>query len=217
MAFSDFLLFVSVAEEASSSTALLSTSSLALRFSISQQSASRKLREFERLGLIARKPTPYGTEVSLTDEGRAFLKQVCSSSKAALSGRNGRDFIAGKVCSGPGKGSYYTSLPRYREQFTAKLGFLPFKGTLNLRTDPSGLERILAGRLPVVIGGFSTKKRSFGSIRCFPALVGKKAKAAIIFPERSNNPDGTIELISPVNLRKELSLTDSSEVKVYFE
>ena len=212
MAFDDFMLFLSLAEKSASSKAMFSTSAIASSFGISQQSASRKLRELEKAGLIARNPTHEGTEVSLTGEGKSFLRHVYASSKGIIFSR---DFpvISGAVCSGLGEGSYYTSLGGYKKQFSSKLGFGPFKGTLNLKIK-SPLGNMLEGRVPISIEGFSTNERSFGKIKCFPVLVENKIRAAIIIPERSNQLKEMLEIIAPVNLRKELSLKDGSKIKL---
>ena len=216
MAFEDFLLLMTLAEEAKIDKVRLSTSFLASRFNISQQSASRKLREFEKLGLITRTATPYGTDVSLTEEGKSFLRQVNSTTKNILYSKQ-KNYLQGTVSSGLGEGSYYTSLKQYKEQFKEKLGFVPFTGTLNLKVTLKSLKTILGNRLPLTIKGFSTPKRTFGKIKCFPVLVENKTKAAIVFPERSNNPEATIELIAPINLRKEFSLKDNSKLKITIE
>lgn len=212
MAFDDFMLFLSIAEKSASSKARLSTSAIASSFGISQQSASRKLREFEKAGLIMRNPTHEGTEVSLTSEGKSFLRQIYASAKGIIFSK---DFpvISGTACSGLGEGSYYTSLGGYKKQFSSKLGFEPFKGTLNLKIK-TPIENLLESRIPVSIEGFSTKERSFGKIKCFPALAENKIRAAIILPERSNHTKEMLEIIAPVNLRKEFSLKDGSKVKL---
>ena len=41
--------------------------------------------------------------------------------------------LEGTVFTGLGEGAYYISKEAYRKQFTEKLGFEPYPGTLNLK------------------------------------------------------------------------------------
>jgi riboflavin kinase len=65
----------------------------------------------------------------------------------------------------------------------------------------------------VEIAGFSSGDRTFGSLRCFPCWISG-IEGAVIIPERSHYGFDILEIISPKNLRKALSLNDGDEVKV---
>jgi riboflavin kinase len=54
--------------------------------------------------------------------------------------------------------------------------------------------------------------RSFGRSKCFPVLIGRKIKGAIIFPARSHYGDEVVEVIAPVSLREKLKLKDGKEI-----
>ncbi|MCX8158595.1 MAG: CTP-dependent riboflavin kinase [Candidatus Diapherotrites archaeon] len=211
MNFRDILVFLYIAENTKSKN-IFSTAEIAEVVGSSQQTISRKLRELEKFGLIARRPTVKGTEILLTPEGKSFLKKIYASSKAALFSSEWPT-ITGFVCTGLGEGSYYVSLPQYYEQFKSKLGFQPFRGTLNLKTKRP-VDKIVDNKIPIVIDGFVTKKRSFGKIFCYPILIEDKIRGALIFPERSNQLKDVIEIIAPVNLRKEFGLRDGSKISL---
>ena len=120
--------------------------------------------------------------------------------------------IAGKVASGLGEGRNYTSMKGYSIQFSEKLGFLPFPGTLNLKLDRSV---VLDDSDPesIRIKGFIDEGRSFGGCICRPARIGG-IRGAIVRPERTSYPPSLLELVAPVNLREALGLSDGDEVEV---
>jgi riboflavin kinase len=66
----------------------------------------------------------------------------------------------------------------------------------------------------VEIAGFKNEDRTFGVVKCYPALIDNKVKGALITAVRSHYDVSTLELIAPVYLRKHLSLKDSNKVKV---
>ena len=61
--------------------------------------------------------------------------------------------------------------------------------------------------------GTITGKASFGKIDCYRCVIGG-LPGAVIFPEMSVHGLQVIEVISPFNLRKKLSLVDGSKVSV---
>lgn len=192
----------------------LTTGELAHRLGISQPTAARKLAALQERGLITRELGPRGQRVRLTSAGLATLHSVHKELDAILDEKPRVLELVGQVVSGVGEGSYYVGQEGYRQQFKRELGFDPYPGTLDLKLDKASLElRATLMELPGrQIGGFSTPERTFGPVKCFPAVL-RGAKVAVILPSRSHYSD-VIELIAPRNLRKGLKLADGDVVKV---
>jgi len=188
-----------------------STAKIAKHFAISQQTASRKLRELHKEGLITLNASPTGCTVSLTKEGTELLRQQFLSLQRLFEKGRKRQ-LHGLVKNGLGEGRYYVSRPLYLKQFKKLLGAKPFLGTLNLVVDLPQLNSFLSG-LPVIeIPGFKTEERSFGRIKAFRVSVEGKQQAAVIFPDRSAHAAKEIEVIASVNLRKKFKLKEGSKV-----
>jgi riboflavin kinase len=66
----------------------------------------------------------------------------------------------------------------------------------------------------IEIEGFKNEDRTFGAIKCYPAIIGSKIQGALISALRSHYDASVLELIAPVNLRKTLKLKDGQKVKV---
>ncbi|MEM4643654.1 MAG: DUF120 domain-containing protein, partial [Candidatus Bathyarchaeia archaeon] len=90
-------------------------------------------------------------------------------------------------------------------------------GTLNLKLttdyDVKTFSELKA--YPAIeIEGFSDENRTFGPVRCYPAIVENKVKGAVVSAMRTHYNSTVVEIISPVCLRKHLSLKDGHKVKV---
>jgi len=205
-------ILLEVSKQALFSRHIFTTSQIADRLKVSQQSASNALRRLEDEGLINRDATNSGIYVMVTEHGRKFLNKYKKHLDHLLSPKN---VVAGRVFSGVGEGSFYTELPGYKRQFIKKLSIKPFPGTLNLKLSIGEKTRFLFNKEPIVIKGFSRKDRSFGWIRCYPVMIGE-IKAAITVPERTIHKS-TLELISAINLRKKFKLSDNDEVKIEWQ
>jgi riboflavin kinase len=125
--------------------------------------------------------------------------------------------LEGVVFTGLGEGAYYVTRDPYRRQFIEKLGFDPFPGTLNLKlvTDYDVKTYSELQAYPAIeIEGFKNENRTFGPVRCYPAIIENKAKGALVSALRSHYDSSVAEVISPVYLRKHLELKDGQKVKV---
>jgi len=82
--------------------------------------------------------------------------------------------VEGTVVSGLGEGRYYLSQPGYVVQFTERLGYAPYPGTLNVRLGGAALRSlsVVAGWSGVRIDGFQASGRTFGGASCFAARIG---------------------------------------------
>lgn len=198
--------------------AKISTEFLAEKIGISQQTASRYVIELERKGWIQRTITPEGSLIKIDDQGVRELQKLFSSLKVVLETPYPPSVtLEGTVFTGLGEGAYYITKEHYRKQFIEKLGFEPYPGTLNLKlsTDYDIKTRMELEAYPAIeIEGFKNEDRTFGLVKCYPAIIGNKVKGALITALRSHYDVSVLEIIAPVCLRKQLNLKDDVKVKV---
>jgi len=199
-------------------TAKISTEYLAGKLGASQQTASRYLIELDNMGWIKRTITPEGCLIHLTDLGIKELKKLYSNLRFLMEAAYPPSItLEGTVFTGLGEGAYYISLEQYRKQFIEKLGFDPYPGTLNLKltTDYDIKTRSELEAYPAVeIEGFKDENRTFGNVKCYPAIIENKVKGTIVSALRSHYDASIVEVIAPVHLRKHLKLKDGHKVKV---
>jgi len=123
----------------------------------------------------------------------------------------------GVVCSGSGRGSYFTQLEWFKERVRRKLGFNPVPGTLNVKLHrPEDLEALRASSVGVPLEppkdypcgglGFHAKLRRPGD-RWW-------VRASIVIPLIHGYYEDVVELIAAARLREVASLRDGDEVEV---
>ena len=203
---------------ASSRTVKVSTEYLAEKVGASQQTASRHLITLEKMGWIERTVTPEGSLTKITSQGIAELKKLYSELRLIFESAYPPSVtLEGTLFTGLGEGAYYVTKEGYRKQFMEKLGFDPYPGTLNLKVTSeydikslSELETYPA----VELEGFQDESRTFGAVRCYPAIINNKAKGAAIHALRSHYGTSVLEIVSPTYLRSRLNLKDGQKVKV---
>ena len=199
-------------------TAKISTEYLAEKLEISQQSASRYLIELERKGWIKKTTTPEGSLIKIDEAGAKELQKLYANLRFVVEAAYPPSVtLEGAVFTGLGEGAYYTQKEHYRKQFVEKLGFEPYPGTLNLKltTDYDLKTRLELEAYPAVeVEGFKNENRTFGTVKCYPAIIGNKVKGALISALRGHYDSSVLEIIAPVNLRRHLNLKDGNKVKV---
>jgi len=199
-------------------TVKVSTEYLAAKIGISQQTASRHLIELEENGWIKRDITREGCLVKITDAGIAQLKKLYSGLQMILEAKYPPSItLEGVLFTGLGEGAYYITRDGYRKQFIEKLGFDPYPGTLNLKlaTEYDMKTRSELEVYPAIeIQGFQNESRTFGGVKCYPAIINNKMKGAVVSALRSHYNSSVIEVIAPAFLRSQLKLKDGNKVKV---
>jgi len=188
-----------------------STLQISKELSNSQQTISRKLREMENKGLITRSTSPNGLIVSLDNKGRDLLQKEYQQLSQIF--KTKKTTLSATVQKGIGEGAYYVSQKQYQNYFKEKLGFNPFPGTLNLKINKEELAQFLANKQPIEIPSFTTKTRTFGSIRAYK-IKANNTEAAIVIPERTRHDQSIIEIIAQVNLKDSLKIDDEDKVKL---
>ena len=199
-------------------TIRISTKFLAEKLGLSQQTVSRRLIELGRKGLIERRATRDGSMVRISDKGEAQLRKVRLGLSMIFEQEHPPSVtIEGTVFSGLGEGAYYVSREPYRKQFIEKLGFDPYPGTLNLRISSeydAKMREELETYPGIVIEGYEDENRTYGSGKCFHALINNREKGALVFALRTHYDRSVIEVIAPCYLRRRLKLKDGNKVKV---
>ncbi len=213
-----FMLFKLAAMGGFSRTVKVSTQFLAEKTGMSQQTASRHLIELERQGLINRSITTEGCLISITDSGKANLENLYTRLKTIVEATYPLSVtLEGVVFSGLGEGAYYVKQDQYRKQFIEKLGFDPYPGTLNIKltSDYDMKSRKELESYPAIeIEGFKNESRTFGSVKCYPALINNKAKGALILAFRTHYDSSVLEIIAARYLRNQLKIKDGQKVKL---
>jgi len=199
-------------------TVKISTKFLAEKLGLSQQTVSRRLIEMGRRGLIQRTATRDGSLVGISDKGEAHLRKIRLGLTVIFEQEHPPSItIEGTVFSGLGEGAYYVSREPYRKQFISKLGFDPYPGTLNLRMSSEydiKMREELETYPGILIEGYENESRTYGSGKCFHALINNREKGALVFALRTHYDKSVIEIIAPCYLRRRLKLKDGNKVKV---
>jgi len=189
---------------------------LGQRIGVSQQAADRYLVALERRGLLTRALAQRRQRVALTPAAMTLLRAEFHSYHRIFEGPAKISFL-GKVASGLGEGRYYLSQPGYVVQFTERLGYSPYPGTLNVRIDGTVLRKVeLVGSWTGLrIDGFQASGRTFGGATCFPARMNGHP-CHLIHPDRSHYQD-VVEFVAADCLRDALGLKDGDPVRVEIE
>jgi riboflavin kinase, archaea type len=111
--------------------------------------------------------------------------------------------IKGEVVSGLDKAGSF--IVKYNELFEKSLGFIPYPGTLNIKTAE-------------IISFPSDKKieiapgNGLGKVDCFKAKINKDLRCAVVVPHKTIHDKTIVEIISEFNLREKLQLKDGDEI-----
>ena len=199
----------------------ITTTELGNIISRSQQSASKYLVELEKAGLLERTKAGQKFRIMITDRGVDEVLNLHETIKGSIEvlDKSGLQ-LDGKVVSGMGEGAYYMSLEGYRNQFSEKLGYEPYAGTLNLKllNQSSVRMKSMMDNYPsVFIRGFTDSSRSYGWVKCYPAILNDGAvdKAAVIVLERTHYDNSMLEVIAPIGIKDLLGIKNGDFVKVF--
>src|SRR5207245_11289116 len=165
----------------------LSSGELGKLIGVSQQSASQRILELIREGLVARDLATRRQRIRLTPRGGEVLRKEYADYQRVFELKETLT-ISGTLASGLGEGAFYMRQKGYRDQFRKKLWFEPYEGTLNLKMAGSDLAKmqILQDSPGIEITGFEAGGRTFGGAKCFLATAGQ-VDCAVIMPFRTHH------------------------------
>ena len=191
----------------------MSSRELGKLIAVSQQSASQRILELIREGLVARDLATRRQRIRLTPRGADVLRKEYADYQRVFEAKETLT-ISGVVASGLGEGAFYMRQKGYRDQFRKKLWFEPYEGTLNLKIHNPDLAKlqILQESPGIEIAGFEAAGRTFGGAKCFLATIGH-VDCAVIMPIRTHHTD-VVEVISKHYLRGSLGLKDGDIVEL---
>ena len=191
----------------------LASRELGKLIAVSQQSASQRILELVRDGLVMRDLATRRQRIRLTGKGAEVLRKEYADYQRIFEIKETLT-ISGTVASGLGEGAFYMRQKGYKDQFRKKLWFEPYEGTLNLKISGADLAklRILQENAGIEISGFEAGGRTFGGAKCFLATVGH-VDCAVIVPIRTHHTD-VLEVISKHYLRSALGLKDGDIVEL---
>ena len=191
----------------------LSSGELGKLIGVSQQSASQRILEMIRDGLVARDLATRRQRIRLTPKGGEVLRKEYADYQRIYEVKETLT-ISGIVTSGLGEGAFYMRQRGYKDQFRKKLWFEPYEGTLNLKIRGADLAKlqILQESPGIEISGFEAAGRTFGGAKCFLATSGH-IDCAVIMPIRTHHTD-VLEVISKHYLRNALGLKDGDIVEL---
>lgn len=188
---------------------------------LSQQTGNRRINDLVQLGWIEKKVEGKFQIISITKKGATVMLNIYKNLKSLLESI----LIVGVVREGMHEGGYYVSIKGYYDQFKNKLGFEPFKGTLNLLLSDTGIS-ILREKLdsiaPVIIEGFQDQNREYGPVKCYDVFISRlddrdlRRKAAILDIQRTHHDKNTIEILAKPYLRDLFNLKDGDKLIIEF-
>lgn len=180
---------------------------------MSQQSASKRILELLDAGLISRDLGARRQRIKLTQKGIDLLRKEYNEYQRIFEMRD-EIVIKGAVITGMGEGQYYVTQPGYMEQFSEKLGFTPYEGTLNVKVPSSDIHKVQTVKKakPIIVKGFERNGRTFGNVECHKATI-QNIECAVVMPSRSHYDD-VLEILCKYHLRRTLGMNDGDEVEV---
>jgi riboflavin kinase len=211
------LILLELVKEGASNGLTITSKTLGQLLGVAQQSASRYLVSLEKEELIHRKVSPFGQKITITSKGMNLLYELHSELEKALGIPFKEITLKGEVVSGLGEGGYYITMPGYFTQIQEKLGFTPFPGTLNIKLgtlrDFQKFQELRQAP-STKLEPFSADGRTYGYVDCYHVIINEQVEGTIVRSERTHHGDDIIEIISPVNLRKQLDIRDGSIVVI---
>ncbi|MHA1150915.1 MAG: DUF120 domain-containing protein [Promethearchaeota archaeon] len=188
---------------------------------LSQQTASRRINSLEEIGWIERKIENKEQIIRITKKGADIMLTMYKNLKHILD----NILIVGVVASGMKEGAYYVAIKGYFDQFKKKLGFVPYKGTLNLELNDlnnSLLRENMKNRIPVIIESFQdvNSERTYGAVHCYDCIISrldnqtKTIKGAILDIKRTHHKKNIVEILAEPYLREYFNLKDGDKLRI---
>lgn len=126
----------------------------------------------------------------------------------------GATVLEGCLRSGLGEGAGFTSLDWVASQFRAKLGFVPYPGTLNLSLRGGDWESARQA-MDQARGIAIEPPAGFCAAKCFTLVIDGRIEGAAVLPEVPDYPGDKLEIVAPVAVRDALRLSDGDCVTLH--
>jgi len=196
----------------------ITTTELAKKINCSQQLASKELLDLELIGLIERNKNSKKFSIRVTEKGFQEVYNLYLFLKTSIETFRKTMNFEGEIISGMGEGSYYMSLPGYKQRFKEKLGYEPYPGTLNIKLNSKlyvDRKKEILKFPAILIDGFSDKMRTYGWVKCYPALLNESddINGMVLILERTHYDDTIIEIIAPFSIKDKFKLENGDIIK----
>ncbi|HEY6238619.1 MAG TPA: DUF120 domain-containing protein [Thermoplasmata archaeon] len=210
------VLLLLATQGAGHSAVVITSAEVGHQIGMSQQAADRYLVSLDKAGLIQRTIAQRRQRIVLTPDALGILRKEYHVYRRIFEGP-ARIRFTGEVSSGLGEGRYYLSQPGYVVQFSERLAYSPYLGTLNVRVRPPDLVRVGSVKdwKGIRIDGFQASGRSFGGATCYAARLAGRA-CHLIVPDRTHHRD-VVEFVASEFLRGALGVKDGDAVEVEIE
>jgi riboflavin kinase len=196
----------------------ITTAELAKKINCSQQLASKELLDLELMGLIERNKNSKKFSIRVTEKGFQEVYNLYLFLKTSIETFRKTMNFEGEIISGMGEGSYYMSLPGYKQRFKEKLGYEPYPGTLNIKLNSKlyvDRKKEILKFPAILIDGFSDEMRTYGWVKCYPALLNEsdEINGMVLILERTHYDDTIIEIIAPFSIKDKYNLENGDIIK----
>lgn len=196
----------------------ITTAELAKKINCSQQLASKELLDLELMGLIERNKNSKKFSIRVTEKGFQEVYNLYLFLKTSIETFRKTINFEGEIISGMGEGSYYMSLPGYKQRFKEKLGYEPYPGTLNIKLNSKlyvDRKKEILKFPAILIDGFSDEMRTYGWVKCYPALLNEsdEINGMVLILERTHYDDTIIEIIAPFSIKDKFKLENGDVIK----
>lgn len=196
----------------------ITTAELAKKINCSQQLASKELLDLELMGLIERNKNSKKFSIRVTEKGFQEVYNLYLFLKTSIETFRKTMNFEGEIISGMGEGSYYMSLPGYKQRFKEKLGYEPYPGTLNIKLNSKlyvDRKKEILKFPAILIDGFSDEMRTYGWVKCYPALLNEsdEINGMVLILERTHYDDTIIEIIAPFSIKDKFKLENGDVIK----
>jgi len=128
-----------------------------------------------------------------------------------------RIVITGKLATGIGQATGFTSLDWVRAAFLKNFGIDPHPGTVNLLLeDEAGRARWTAVKAgPAIV--LHPPRNDWCDARLWRARIAERIPAAIVLPDVASYPESQIELVAAVRVRDILGIADGAALTIEVE
>lgn len=196
----------------------ITTAELAKKINCSQQLASKELLDLELMGLIERNKNSKKFSIRVTEKGFQEVYNLYLFLKTSIETFRKTMNFEGEIISGMGEGSYYMSLPGYKQRFKEKLGYEPYPGTLNIKLNSKlyvDRKKEILKFPAILIDGFSDEMRTYGWVKCYPTLLNEsdEINGMVLILERTHYDDTIIEIIAPFSIKDKFKLENGDVIK----
>jgi len=196
----------------------ITTAELAKKINCSQQLASKELLDLELMGLIERNKNSKKFSIRVTEKGFQEVYNLYLFLKTSIETFRKTINFEGEIISGMGEGSYYMSLPGYKQRFKEKLGYEPYPGTLNIKLNSKlyvDRKKEILKFPAILIDGFSDEMRTYGWVKCYPTLLNEsdEINGMVLILERTHYDDTIIEIIAPFSIKDKFKLENGDVIK----